>query len=56
MLHNFRQFICMHIWEYDFDISHDEIRECRKCGKIHKVKSSHKGFNLHKFILNLKNK
>ncbi|XDL91958.1 hypothetical protein AB3541_13735 [Acinetobacter baumannii] len=30
MLHNIRQFFCMHIWEYDFDISHDEVcRECR---------------------------
>lgn len=42
MLHNFRQVFCIHIWEYDFDIAHDEIKECRKCGKIHKVKSSQK--------------
>gem|GEM_PF-1610292 len=39
MLHNLRQVFCIHVWEYDFDITHDEIKECRKCGKIHKIKS-----------------
>ncbi|EKU38235.1 hypothetical protein ACINWC141_2002 [Acinetobacter sp. WC-141] len=42
MLSNLRQIFCIHIWEYDFDIAHDEIKECRKCGKIHKMKSFQK--------------
>jgi len=30
----------MHIWEYDFDISHNQIREFRKFGEMLKLSIS----------------
>ncbi|ENX45523.1 hypothetical protein F886_02304 [Acinetobacter sp. NIPH 542] len=30
MLHNLRQIFCIHVWEYDFDITHDEIKRVQK--------------------------
>lgn len=34
MLRIIKQVFCFHVWEYELDYNEDQIKECRKCGKI----------------------